>query len=94
MIMHKNKSVNAHNFAMIPRADIPRSAFRQQSAHKTTFNGGDLIPIYVDEVLHGDTINMKMTAFCRLSTPIVPVMDNLHLDTFWFFVPNRLVWDN
>lgn len=93
-MMHKNQSVNTHNFAMIPRADIPRSSFRIQSTHKTAFNGGDLVPIYVDEVLPGDTINMKMTAFCRLSTPIVPVMDNLHLDTFWFFVPNRLVWDN
>lgn len=92
--MHKNKSVNTHNFAMIPRADIPRSAFRIQSAHKTTFNGGDLVPIYVDEVLPGDTFNMRMTAFARLATPIVPVMDNLHMDTFWFFVPNRLVWDN
>ena len=94
MMMHKNKSVNAHNFAMIPRADIPRSAFRQQSAHKTTFNGGDLIPIYVDEVLPGDTMKLRMTAFGRLATPITPVMDNLWLETFWFFVPNRLIWDN
>ena len=92
--MHKNKSVNTHNFAMIPRADIPRSAFRIQSTHKTTFNGGDLVPIYVDEVLPGDTLNLRMTAFARLATPIVPVMDNLHMDTFCFFVPNRLVWDN
>lgn len=92
--MHRNKSVSAHNFAMIPRADIPRSTFRIQSAHKTTFNAGDLIPIYVDEVLPGDTFKLKMTAFGRLATPITPVMDNLHLDTFWFFVPNRLVWDN
>ena len=57
-MMQKNKSVNTHNFAMIPRADIPRSSFRIQSTHKTTFNGGDLVPIYVDEVLPGDTLNL------------------------------------
>lgn len=79
---------------MIPRADIPRSKFNIQSAHKTTFDGAYLIPIYVDEVLPGDSFNMRMTAFCRLATPTTPVMDNLHFETFWFFVPNRLVWDN
>lgn len=92
--MFRNQSVDPHNFALIPRADIPRSQFRRQSSHKTTFNAGLLIPVYVDEVLPGDSINLKMTAFCRLATPTTPVMDNLHLDTFWFFVPNRLVWDN
>lgn len=92
--MHRNASVDPHNFAMVPRADIPRSKFTIESALKTTFNAGDLVPIYVDEVLPGDAFNLKMTAFCRLATPIAPVMDNLHLETFWFFVPNRLVWDN
>jgi hypothetical protein len=92
--MHKNKSVSTHQFAMIPRADIPRSKFQIQTAHKTTFDGGYLIPVYVDEVLPGDTFNLKMTAFARLSTPLYPVMDNLHLDSFFFFVPNRLVWNN
>lgn len=91
--MHRNKSVNAHNFAMIPRADIPRSAMRIQSAHKTTFNAGDLIPIFVDEVLPGDSMNLRMTAFTRLATPINPVMDNLHMETFFFFVPCRLIWN-
>ena len=94
MQMHKNKSVNVHQFAMIPKADIPRSSFNIQTAHKTTFDAGYLIPVYVDEVLPGDTFNLKMTAFARLATPIFPVMDNLHLDTFFFFVPNRLVWEN
>lgn len=94
MMMHKNASVNPHNFAMVPRADIPRSKFSIQSALKTTFDGAWLVPIYVDEVLPGDAFNLKMTAFCRLATPETPVMDNLHLETFWFFVPNRLVWDN
>jgi hypothetical protein len=79
---------------MVPKADIPRSSFNTQYAHKTTFDGGFLVPIYCDEVLPGDTHRVKMTAFARLATPLFPVMDNLHLDTFFFFVPNRLVWDN
>lgn len=92
--MFRNRSVSTHNFAMIPSADIPRASFRRQSAHKTTFDAGLLIPVYVDEVLPGDTFNFKMTAFARMSTPIFPIMDNLHLDSFFFFVPMRLVWDN
>lgn len=92
--MHRNKSVNLHQFSMIPKADIPRSSFKIQKTHKTTFDAGFLVPVYVDEVLPGDTFNLKMTAFARLATPLYPVMDNLHLDTFFFFVPNRLVWDN
>jgi hypothetical protein len=94
MAMHRNQSVNPHNFAMVPRADIPRSKFQIQSALKTTFDASYLIPIYVDEILPGDSMNLQMTAFCRLATPTTPVMDNLHFETFWFFVPNRLVWDN
>jgi len=79
---------------MIPKADIPRSSFDMQFMHKTTFDAGYLIPVYVDEVLPGDTFRLRMTAFCRMSTPLFPVMDNLHLDSFFFFVPNRLVWTN
>jgi hypothetical protein len=92
--MHRNKSVSNHSFAMVPKADIPRSSFDTQYAHKTTFDAGFLVPIYCDEVLPGDTHRVKMTAFARLATPLFPVMDNLHLDTFFFFVPNRLLWDN
>ena len=92
--MHRNKSVSTHQFSMIPRADIPRSSFQIQTAHKTTFDAGYLVPIYVDEVLPGDTFNLKMTAFARLSTPLFPVMDNMFLDSFFFFVPNRLLWSN
>ena len=92
--MHRNKSVNLHQFAMIPKADIPRSSFNIQKTHKTTFDAGYLVPVYVDEVLPGDTFNLKMTAFARLATPIFPVMDNMHLDSFFFFVPNRLIWNN
>jgi Capsid protein (F protein) len=92
--MFRNKSVSNHSFAMIPKADIPRSSFNTQYAHKTTFDAGFLVPIYCDEVLPGDTHRVKMTAFARLATPLFPVMDNLHLDSFFFFVPNRLVWSN
>lgn len=92
--MHRNRSVDPHRFAMIPQSDIPRAAFDRQFTHKTTFDAGYLIPVYVDEVLPGDTFNLKMTAFARLSTPIFPVMDNMYLDSFFFFVPNRLIWSN
>lgn len=92
--MHKNQSVDAHKFSMIPRADIPRSSFQIQTAHKTTFDAGYLIPVYTDEVLPGDTFNLNMTAFARLATPIFPVMDNMYMDSFFFFVPNRLLWSN
>lgn len=92
--MHKNRSVNLHDFAMVPRADIPRASFKMQKALKTTFDAGYLIPVFCEEILPGDTFNVRMTAFARLATPIFPVMDNLHLETFFFFVPNRLVWDN
>jgi hypothetical protein len=92
--MHRNQSVSTHKFAMIPRADIPRSKFDAQKTHKTTFDAGYLIPVYVDEVLPGDTFNLKMTAFARLATPLYPIMDNMTMDSFFFFVPNRLIWNN
>lgn len=92
--MFRNKSVNLHDFTMVPRADIPRSTFNCQSTHKTTFDAGYLIPVYVDEVLPGDTFRLNMTAFARMSTPLYPVMDNLYLDSFFFFIPNRLLWTN
>lgn len=89
-----NKSVSAHQFSMTPRADIPRAAFNIDFTHKTTFDSGWLVPIMVEEVLPGDSFRVDMTAFARLATPIYPLMDNLHLDTFFFFCPNRLVWDH
>jgi len=92
--MFHNKSVDAHNFAMVPRADIPRSRFAMQKTLKTTFDSGLIVPIMCEEVLPGDTFNVNVTMFGRLATPIFPVMDNLHLDSFFFFVPNRLVWTN
>lgn len=92
--MYKQPSVDAHQFAMVPKADIPRAAFKIQCGLKTTFDAGYLVPIFLADVLPGDTFNLHMAAFTRLATPLYPVMDNLHLDTFFFFVPNRLVWTN
>lgn len=79
---------------MTPRPDVPRAKFNIDFTHKTTFDAGYLIPIYCEEVLPGDSFRVDMTAFARLATPIFPIMDNLHLDSFFFFVPNRLVWKN
>lgn len=92
--MHRNRSVDVHQFAMIPRAEIPRSTFDRQHTHKTTFDSGHLVPIFLDEVLPGDAFRLTMTGFCRLSTPIFPIMDNMYLETFFFFCPARLVWTN
>lgn len=90
----KNKSVSAHDFAMIPRADIPRSAFKMEKALKTAFSFSFLIPIMCEEVLPGDTWKCRATIVARTAVPIVPVMDNWHLETFYFFVPARLTWAN
>jgi len=92
--MFHNQSASAHSFAMVPKADIPRSKFSMQKTLKTTFDSGYLVPIMCEEVLPGDTFNCRVTMFGRLATPLFPVMDNLHLDSFFFFVPNRLVWNN
>lgn len=81
-------------FSQIPSADIQRSRFNRNSQHKTTFNSGSLIPIFVDEVLPGDTYTMDFATAVRMATPIFPVMDNANLDVYFFFVPNRLVWEH
>lgn len=83
-----------HLFSQVPSTQIPRSVFDRSHGYKTTFDSGYLVPFYVDEVLPGDSFKLTATLFARLSTPIVPFMDNLYLETFFFFVPNRLVWDN
>lgn len=88
------KSVMKHQFSQVPRAEIPRSSFNRSHGYKTTFDAGYLVPFYVDEALPGDTFNCRANLFGRLATPIVPIMDNLFLDTFYFAVPIRLVWDN
>lgn len=92
--MALNKNAESH-FALAPMdLSIGRSIFDRSSGHKTTFNTGDLIPIYVDEVLPGDTFTMDMGMAMRMATPIFPVMDNLSLDVQFYFVPNRLVWEH
>lgn len=83
-----------HLFSRIPRAEIPRSSFNRDHSYKTTCDAGKLIPIFVDEVLPGDTFNLKCNLFSRITTLVVPVMDNIYFDTQFFFVPCRLVWSN
>lgn len=87
-------SVMNHDFSRVPRADIPRSSFDRTHGVKTTLDSGYLVPIFIDEALPGDTFNLKMTSFARLATPLKPFMDNVFLDTFFFYVPNRLIWSN
>ncbi|WNK13012.1 MAG: major capsid protein [Microvirus sp.] len=94
MTMHRNPSVSVHQFSMVPKPDVPRSSFLQQKTHKTTFDGGYLIPIYLNEVLPGDAFNLRATMFARLATPLFPIMDNMKLTSFFFFVPYRLLWTN
>lgn len=88
------KKQSSHVFSQVPKAEIPRSKFNRSHGYKTTFDSGYLVPIFVDEVLPGDTYNLRPTLFSRLATLIAPVMDNLYLDTFFFFVPERLVFEN
>ena len=88
------RSVMKHSFSEVPRANIQRSKFNRSHGYKTTFDADYLIPIFVDDVVPGDTFNLNMTFFARLATPLYPIMDNMYLDSFWFFVPYRLVWDN
>lgn len=88
------KSVMAHSFSEVPAVEMQRSKFNRSKGFKTTFDAGGLIPVFCDEILPGDTVALRMEAFARMATPIFPLMDNAYLDTFFFFVPNRLVWDN
>lgn len=90
----RNKSVSIHSQTMVPRADIPRASFLMEHALKTTFDASYVIPIYLEEMLPGDTFNLRMNGVCRLATPLVPVMDNLWLDVFFMVCPWRLLWDN
>jgi len=92
--MHTHPSVMKHRFSEVPQAEIPRSSFDRSSGYKTAFDAGYLVPVFVDEALPGDTFNLRATLFARLATPIFPVMDNMYLDTHFFAVPIRLIWDN
>lgn len=87
-----SKRATQHNFAISPQNQIPRSSFKRSHTVKTTLDAGRLVPFYIDEVYPGDTFNCKATLFGRMSTPIVPAMDNAYMDTFFFFVPYRLLW--
>ena len=88
------RSNMVHSFANVPRAQIPRSRFDRSFKLLTTFDADYLVPIYLDDVIPGDTHNLRGSHFGRLATPLHPIMDNLYLDTFYFFVPYRLVWQN
>lgn len=91
--MARNIRVNQSHFAMVPQANIRRSVFDRSHVYKTTFNEGQLIPYFVDEVIPGDTFTLNPVEFCRLATPVVPFMDNIYIESFFFFVPSRLVYD-
>lgn len=94
-VPHKpSRSVMTHQFSQVPKADIPRSSFDRSHGYKTTFDAGYLVPFFVDEALPGDTFNVRMTGFSRLATPIFPIMDNMFMETQYFSIPMRLVWDN
>lgn len=88
-----NRNVESH-FSQLPHANISRSQFDRSHTVKTTFNVGDVIPFYVDEVLPGDTFDIRTSKVVRMPSLITPPMDNIYLDTYFFFVPNRLVWDH
>jgi hypothetical protein len=83
-----------HSFARAPSNNIPRAKFNRSHGYKTTFNAGKLIPVFCQEVIPGDMFDNQTTMFARMATPIYPLMDNLFMDIHYFFVPNRLVWDN
>ncbi|QCQ84983.1 major capsid protein [Blackfly microvirus SF02] len=90
----KQKSVGIHDFAMNPRADVMRSSFPVRQGKKVAFSASYLVPIYCEEVLPGDTFNITCDTVARTAVPIVPVLDNWHMEFFAFFTPNRLVWTN
>lgn len=88
-----SRNAESH-FSLLPRVDISRSTFDRSHSLKTSFNVGDLIPFYVDEVLPGDTFDVQTSKVVRMQTLLTPIMDNIYLDTYFFFVPNRLVWEH
>lgn len=92
--MARKIRVRGHRFSDAPAMYMRRTKFDRSHVYKTTFNSGKLIPVFVDEVLPGDTTRMSINYFARLATPIKPIMDNIYLDWFFFFVPNRLVWEH
>lgn len=92
--MSRRIRVKGHRFSDAPAMYMRRTKFDRSHVYKTTFDSGKLIPVFVDEVLPGDTCRLNVKFFSRLATPVKPIMDNIYLDWFFFFVPNRLVWNH
>lgn len=92
--MSRRIRVKGHRFSDAPAMYMRRTKFDRSHVYKTTFDSGKLIPVFVDEVLPGDTCRLSVRYFSRLATPVKPIMDNIYLDWFFFFVPNRLVWNH
>lgn len=88
-----NRNTESH-FSLAPHVDISRSRFDRSASLKTSFNVGDVVPFFLDEVLPGDTFSVDTSKVVRMQTLLTPMMDNVYLDTYYFFVPNRLVWDH
>lgn len=88
------KSVMNHTFARNPSANVQRSTFDRSAGHKTAIDADYLYPVFIDPILPGDTINFTPAFFARMATPIYPIMDNLYIDHFTFFVPWRIIWNN
>lgn len=88
-----NRNSEQH-YSQVPHAEIRRSRFKRDFSMLTTINEGDLVPIYVDEVLPGDTFKIDVNGLVRMATPLFPVMDNCNMDVFFFFVPCRLLWNH
>lgn len=88
-----NRNSEQH-YSQVPHAEIRRSRFKRDFSLLTTINEGDLVPIYVDEVLPGDTFKIDVNGLVRMATPLYPVMDNCNMDVFFFFVPCRLLWNH
>ena len=89
-----NRETELH-FGATPQIHQNRSKFNMSHSRKLTFNNGECIPIYMDcDILPGDTVEMDMQEIVRMATPIVPVMDNMIMDLYWFFVPHRIVWEH
>ena len=90
----KSNMPSQHSFSAVPKAEIERSTFNRDSTYKTTFNGGELLPIFLDWALPGDTMVLNINCFARLATPIKPIMDNLHMDIQFYSIAERLLWTN
>lgn len=88
-----NRNTESH-FSLSPHVDVSRSRFDRSASLKTSFNAGDVVPFFLDEVLPGDTFSVDTSKVVRMQTLLTPMMDNVYLDTYYFFVPNRLVWDH